>query len=107
MNRRWKPVALGTLVCLTTLTIAVAGDLDLNWFTIDGGGDMFCTGGDYELSATIGQPDANTVVMTGGDLELTGGFWPGAGQGVSPNVPSLIDVFDGVDPNDVEPVPPP
>jgi hypothetical protein len=74
MNRRWKPVALGTLVCLTTLTIAVAGDVDLSWFTIDGGGDMFCTGGDYELSGTIGQCDAGPA-LTGGDYELTGGFW--------------------------------
>ena len=33
------------------------------------------TGGDYELSGTIGQPDAG--VMTGGDFELAGGFWAG------------------------------
>ena len=33
------------------------------------------TGGEYELSGTIGQPDAG-LVMTGGDLEVVGGFWP-------------------------------
>ena len=37
---------------------------------------MWTTGGDFELSGTIGQPDAGTV-MTGGDFQLTGGFWPG------------------------------
>ena len=31
---------------------------DLGWFTIDGGGGMFSTGGGYELGGTIGQPDA-------------------------------------------------
>ena len=41
--------------------------------TIDGGGAMFCTGGAFELSGTIGQPDAGP--MAGGSLELTGGFW--------------------------------
>jgi hypothetical protein len=47
---------------------------DLWWNTINGGGDMWTVGGIYELSGTIGQPDAG-VVMTGGVYELTGGFW--------------------------------
>ena len=74
MSRRGKPIVLGTLLCLATLTIAVAQDLNLSWYTVDGGGDMFCTGGDYELSGTIGQCDAGPA-LTGGDYELTGGFW--------------------------------
>ncbi len=49
-------------------------DYDLSWFTVDGGGAMFSTGDDYELSGTIGQPDAANV-MEGGEFELTGGFW--------------------------------
>ena len=36
---------------------------------------MFSTGGDFELSGTIGQPDAG--VMAGDAFELTGGFWFG------------------------------
>ncbi len=48
-------------------------ELELSWFTIDGGGAMLSTGGDLELSGTIGQPDAG--VLTGGDLTLSGGFW--------------------------------
>jgi len=54
---------------------AAAKDFALDWWTADGGGDMWTTGGDFELSGTIGQPDAG-VVMTGGDFELVGGFWP-------------------------------
>jgi hypothetical protein len=33
-----------------------------------------CTGGGFELSSGVGQPEAG-VSMAGGDYELTGGFW--------------------------------
>jgi len=49
------------------------GGFEITRSTIDGGGVMFSTGGDFELSGTIGQPDAGA--MAGGDFELTGGFW--------------------------------
>lgn len=65
--------------------IAVAqtgGDYDLTWSTIDGGGETFSTGGDYELGGTIGQPDAGA--MTGGDYALTGGFWFGMPETTPP-----------------------
>jgi len=48
-------------------------EFDLTWHTIDGGGIMRSTGGDFELSGTIGQPDPGS--MSGGDFTLTGGFW--------------------------------
>ena len=47
--------------------------------TIDGGGRMNSSGGDYELSGTIGQPDAGQ--MTGDGYALTGGFWFEVGPG--------------------------
>jgi hypothetical protein len=50
-----------------------AAEYELSRYTIDGGGVMFSTGGNFELSGTIGQPDAG--VMSGGGFELTGGFW--------------------------------
>lgn len=69
---------------LTVLTVGVfapmsAGDFGLDWWTVDGGGVMRATGGEFELSGTVGQPDAG--VMAGGDFELTGGFW------VAPSMP--------------------
>jgi len=71
------------LLCITVLLMlgvtsaaALADDFDVDWYTVDGGGEMWTTGGDYELSGTIAQPDAGGA-MTGGDFELTGGFWPG------------------------------
>jgi hypothetical protein len=65
---------------LFAATGTLAADFSIDWWTVDGGGEMFTTGGDFELSGTIGQPDGNPVVMAGGDFELTGGFWPGVGQ---------------------------
>ena len=52
---------------------AVAQDYAIDWYTIDGGGEMASSGGDFEVSGTIGQPDAG--VMSGGDFEVVGGFW--------------------------------
>ena len=53
-----------------------AGDYDLSWWTVDGGGNTFNTGGGYSLGGTSGQPDA--AVWSGGDYTLAGGFWGGA-----------------------------
>ncbi len=72
--------------------LALGGaDFDLSRHTIDGGGVMFSAGGDFELSGTIGQPDAG--VMTGGDLELTGGFWFALAPGDC-NVDGGVNLFD-------------
>jgi hypothetical protein len=75
MRPNKKTITLGTAVLCLTLVAALPADFDLSWYTIDGGGEMWCTGGDFELSGTTGQPDASTTVLTGGDFELTGGFW--------------------------------
>jgi hypothetical protein len=93
------------LLCTTVLLMlalasapALTDDFDVDWYTIDGGGEMRTVGGDYELSGTIGQPDAG-VVMTGGDYELTGGFWPGVPpyQPGDLNCDGLLNTFD-IDP---------
>jgi uncharacterized repeat protein (TIGR01451 family) len=49
---------------------------DLSWYTVDGGGATFLSGGPYTLGATAGQPDAGPH-MTGGTYGLDGGFWEG------------------------------
>ena len=74
--------SLITAACLCMLAIlhtALAQDYDIDWHTIDGGGEMWSTGGDYELGGTIGQPDAGA--LAGGDYTLTGGFWFGCVPG--------------------------
>ncbi|MEK6799494.1 MAG: hypothetical protein AABZ12_11050 [Planctomycetota bacterium] len=60
-------------VVLAMTASAPAQQYEISRYTIDGGGVMRSTGGAFELSGTIGQPDAGA--MTGGGFELTGGFW--------------------------------
>jgi hypothetical protein len=50
-----------------------AADFSVSWSTIDGGGGT-STGGVYQVSGTIGQPDAGAP-MSGGNYSVTGGFW--------------------------------
>ena len=65
---------LVAIFSLTLVASAANGGYGLSWFTIDGGSGE-STGGDYSMSGTIGQPDAN--LLTGGDYTLSGGFWGG------------------------------
>ncbi len=74
-----KHTVLCLAVMLALAPVALAQDFAIDWYTVDGGGAMFTTGGDFELSGTIGQPDAGAI-MTGGDFELAGGFWAGAAE---------------------------
>ena len=66
----------GMILCVASLSAMAANggeNVEIIRSSIDGGGVMRSTGGDLELSATIGQADAG--VMTGGDIEIVGGFW--------------------------------
>lgn len=65
-------LALAALVSASALAAAEAG-FDLSWWTVDGGGGA-SAGGGYELSGTIGQPDAGPA-HGGSGYELAGGFW--------------------------------
>ncbi len=67
---RWLAFSIGSLAAVGSAT---AQTYDLSWYTFDGGGATFSSGGDFELGGSIGQPDAG--VLTGGDFELIGGFW--------------------------------
>jgi hypothetical protein len=75
--RTWQ-LTLTILAAATLLAAAThaqsGGGYDLSWWTIDGGGITFATGGTFNLGGTIGQPDASNV-LTGGVFSLTGGFW--------------------------------
>lgn len=74
--KRWShPLANYTSVhFLLVLSAFAAGqDLVMSRWTIDGGGVMHSAGGEYEVSGTIGQPDAGS--LAGGQFELSGGFW--------------------------------
>jgi hypothetical protein len=57
---------------LLVVSPALAQDYDLSWSTIANGGGR-SVGGQYELTGTIGQPDAG--YSAGGNYELLSGFW--------------------------------
>ena len=76
MKRNAANAVLISAMAFTTTAVLMAGgppEYEMARSTIDGGGVMRSTGGDFEMSSTIGQPDAGK--MTGGDFQLTGGFW--------------------------------
>jgi len=55
------------------------GDYVLIKSTIDGGGGS-SAGGDFELTGTIGQPDAASQTASGNEFALAGGFWAQIGN---------------------------
>jgi hypothetical protein len=50
------------------------GDYVISKSTVDNGGSV-STGGDFVLTGTIGQSDANADTSAGGEYLLAGGFW--------------------------------
>lgn len=74
---------------------------DLSWHRVAAGGETFSTGSDYQLGATIAQPEAG--IMSGGEegseYLVAGGFWAG-GAHVEPSIPGdfngdgVVDVSD-------------
>ena len=76
--RTWIHAASFGLILMLMPDPSLA-DYSIDWWTIDGGGEMGSTGGPFELSATIGQPDAGGPLL-GGEFELTSGFWVAAAE---------------------------
>jgi hypothetical protein len=68
-------ILAATLSILMAGAATAGGDLRVDWSTSDAGGGS-ASGGDFSLSGTIAQVDADTLQpSTGGNFELTGGFW--------------------------------
>jgi hypothetical protein len=81
-------VQLLTLIGSATL---YAQPYSIDWFTIDGGGGVSSNSQpstiNYQLSGTIGQPDAGK--LSGGSYTLDGGFWGILAAVQSPGAPLL------------------
>lgn len=74
---------------------ALGQSYSVDWYKISGGGGTSTsTGGTYQVSGTIGQPDASGA-MTGGNYALTGGFWSLISVVQMPGVPKLLIVPNG------------
>jgi hypothetical protein len=64
------------IVLLSAITMAQSsnGDFEITKSTIDSGGGI-SSNGEYALTGTIGQADANQQISKGGNFALAGGFW--------------------------------
>lgn len=79
--RNRSPFAASKLAFAAALAVLAASSasagntLSVDWSTIDAGGGT-STGGNYSVSGTIGQVDADPLQpSSGGNFALTGGFW--------------------------------
>ena len=76
-----KQVRRGLRLDTTAVALAVAlasGSVMAQDFTIDGGGEVLSETVDqqWQLSGSIGQPDATELIdLAGNGWTLTGGFW--------------------------------
>jgi len=75
------------LLGLLIPTISFAQSYTIDWYKIAGGGGT-STGATYQVTGTIGQPDAGGA-MTGGNYSLTGGFWSLIAVAQTPGAPTL------------------
>lgn len=67
---------IGCASCILILTAYADSsppEYEMTRSTIAGGGVMRSHGGEFQLSSTVGQADAGE--MSGGEFDLTGGFW--------------------------------
>lgn len=74
--RATKPTAARYLLLIGLILLPCAAlsqsDFAIDWFAVAGGGGN-SAGGDFQLAATIGQPEAGDLL--GGDFGITAGFW--------------------------------
>jgi hypothetical protein len=72
-----------TIACLP----ASAQSYSIDWYKVSGGGGA-STGATFQVTGTIGQPDASGA-MSGGNYSLTGGFWSLISVAQTPGAPTL------------------
>ena len=73
---------------LLAASAARAQQYSVDWYKVAGGGGT-STGGTYQVSGTIGQPDASGA-MSGGNFSVTGGFWSLINVVQTPGTPNLL-----------------
>jgi hypothetical protein len=80
---------LGLLIA----TCSHAQTYTIDWYKIAGGGGT-STGSTYQVTGTLGQPDASGA-MSGGNYSLTGGFWSLISVVQTAGLPSLVITHSG------------
>jgi hypothetical protein len=90
IGRIWFAFA-ALLLALTPF--AHAQQYSIDWYKISSGGGT-STGGTYQVTGTIGQPDAGSA-MSGGPYSVTGGFWSLIAVVQTPGLPNLSVAHSG------------
>ena len=89
-----KPYLITCLLLHSAFCLPAWGQsYSVDWYKISGGGGS-STGGTYQVSGTIGQPDASGA-MTGGNFSVAGGFWAVVSVVQMPGVPNLLILPNG------------
>jgi len=86
-------LVFGALALLAFSIPVQAQQYSIDWYKVAGGGGT-STGGTFQVSGTIGQPDASGA-MTGGNYWLTGGFWSLISFVQTPGAPTLYISHSG------------
>jgi hypothetical protein len=81
------------LLGLLMPALGFAQSYTLDWYNISGGGGT-STNAIYQVSGTIGQPQAGGV-MSGGAYSVAGGFWSLLASVQTPGLPNLTIVRSG------------
>mgnify|MGYP006296410675 CR=1 FL=1 len=91
-----RPSLAAALLSLVLLPAsAIPQDYTLDFYTIDGGGEILMESDDQQvqLSGTLGQWDSTELIeQSGGGYTLTGGFW---GVNIDQTDILLRDGFEG------------
>jgi len=85
-----------TLILAWSLLLTATGfaqQYSVDWFKIAGGGGTSAAA-TYQITGTVGQPDAGGA-MTGGNYSLTGGFWSLISVLQTPGAPLLTITHSG------------
>jgi hypothetical protein len=98
MKKTFLSIVLGLGVAALLAQAASAQSYSIDWYKIAGGGGT-SSGGNYQLSGTIGQADAGST-MSGGAYSLTGGFWSMIAVVATPGLPNLVITW--ISPNSVK-----
>jgi hypothetical protein len=92
MNKKIHIFHVLVLATVFLLAASAHAQLNINWFTVVGGGGT-SSGGSFTVTGSIGRPDAG--VVSGGQFTLRGGFWPGLVVPSTSEAPTLFIQFSG------------
>ncbi len=81
------------ILCLSLPALGFAQQYSIDWYKVAGGGGT-STGGTYQVTGTLGQPDASGA-MSGGGYSVTGGFWSLINIVQTPGAPLLTITYIG------------